>query len=141
MGYYDDADAELFKKGWYNPLEGQCFAGRKATVPLDASPWWDSNTMNWKLLIFARDWAWQQNQGLLGNYQHVADEWIQNNHARPGQAGPFPEPPKAFVAFTEWVVKVTGNEIEMDGNGNPVRMFYRFDVRQGSQPVCPTPAH
>lgn len=137
MGYYDDADADLLAKPWYFPPDGQQFAGRLATITLgDFTPWWDAQTLNWKLLIKARDWAGQLNQGLLANWQGVAGDWFKNNRDRPGMAGPFPEPPKAYVALAAWMD--TG---ETDGNGNPVRTFEEFKVVQGGQPVCPTPAH
>ena len=137
MGYYDDADEILLSKPWYFPPDQQQFAGRQATYDLTTFvPWWDSNTLNWRLLIYARDRAWQLNQGLLANYQGVAGDWFRNNKDRPGLAGPFPEPPAAYIALTKWM-----DTAELDGNGNPIRVFEVFDVVQGSQPVCPVPAH
>lgn len=137
MGYYDDADADLLAKPWVFPPDGQQFSGRLATITLgDFTPWWDSNTLNWKLLIKARDWACQLNQGMLATYQGVAGDWFRNNKDRPGMAGPFPQPPAAYVALTAWM-----DTDEMDGNGNPGRIFEEFKVVQGSGLVCAVPQH
>ncbi len=142
MGYYDDADVDLLAKPWYFPPDGQQFTGRQATINTGDFQWWDTNGMNWRDLIKARDWAWQLNQGMLITWQGVAGDWFRNNRDRPGMAGPFPNPPAAYVALTKYVDKVSSDgTVETDGNGNPVRMFEQFAVVQGSALVCPVPQH
>ncbi len=149
MGYYDDADADLLMKPWYFPPDGQQFSGRKAGNDSHGDPilgayipWWDTNTMNWRDLIHGRDWAWQMNQGLLANYRGVAGDWFRNNNDRPGMAGPFPEPPAAYIALCTWMDKINSDgTTEVDGSGNPYRTFKEFAVVKGGSPICPTPAH
>ncbi len=143
MGYYDDPDVELLSKAWFFPLENQWFAGRQTTINLgDFTPWWDSNTLNWKLLIYARDRAWQMNQGLLANYSQVMAQWRQNEQDRPGQNGPAPQSPMAYIALTKYVIRQSSDgTVELDQNGNPAKMFYVFDVVPGSQPVSLVTTH
>ena len=54
-----------------------------------------------------------------------------------------PEPPKALVAVAVWVERIDSwtGQVELDGDGRPVKMFQMYDIVPGRQPACPIPEY
>lgn len=122
------------------------FTGRARTVP------WPTKTndplredlMNWNILFDVRDKAWNRTQGLIGSWLVGPwQTWVNNHRSRPDQAGPMPDPPKAIVVVAVWVEKVDSwtGQVELDGDGRPVKMFQMYDIIPGRQPACPIPEY